>query len=149
MAEDTQPGHRILEILYEDHFGDNDSNLQTADIADKIDGIDKSQVSQILGNLDNAGFVNKSGTPKLTHDGLRSVLNQKEREEQAAHRDREHRTNNSIKYLTIALVLVGGLRAVAVNLQMFSDSKRLLISAGGAALIVIAMLVMLRFQVNQ
>jgi hypothetical protein len=144
MAEDTQPGHRILEILYEDHFGDDDSNLQKADIADKIDGVDQSQVDQILGNLDSAGFVNKSGTPKLTPDGLRSVLDQKEREEQATHRDREHRTNNSIKYLTIALVLVGGLRAIAVNLQLFTDLERFLISVGGAALIVIGMFVMLR-----
>ena len=149
MANETQPGHRILELLYEDHFGADDSNLTTDDIAAEIEDVDKDQVKRILGNLDYAGFVDRAGTPKLTPHGLKAVLDQKEREERATHRDREHRTNDSIKYLTVALVLVGGLRAAAVNLQMFTDFKRLLISVGGAGLIIAVMIVMLWSQVDQ
>lgn len=150
MTGDTETGHRILEILYEDHFGDDDTNLQSDDIAEKINGVDEPQVNQILGNLHQADLVDKpSRTPKLTSEGIRVVLDQKEREarqnereerkaeraERQEDRKREIRINKSVAYLTIALVLAGGFQGIARNLVYFSAKERLIYSIIGAAAI--------------
>lgn len=154
MTDDTETGHRILEILYEDHFGDDDTNLKSDDIAEKIDDVDESQVNQILGNLGQADLVDKSGTPKLTSEGIKVVLDQKEREkrqnerkerkaeraERQEDRKREIRINKSVAYLTIALVLAGGFQGVARNLVYFSAWERLIYSIIGAAAIFVVTL---------
>lgn len=143
MAEDAPPGHRILKILYEDHFRATESNEQIDDLDDKLEDVSRSDIDTILGNLKNAGFITKKNPPKLSADGVEVVLNQKEREERAEHRTREHRVNQSIKYLTIALVLVGGLQAVALNLDLFTEKWRFYYSLIGAGVIVVAMIIFL------
>ncbi|WP_143025235.1 hypothetical protein [Haloplanus vescus] len=150
MTGNAEAGHRILEILYEDHFGDDDTNLQSDDIAGKIDGVDESQVKQILGNLHQADLVGRpTRTPKLTSEGIKVVLDQKEREERQNEREerklereerqedrkREIRINKSVAYLTIALVLAGGFQGVARNLVYFSPKQRLIYSLVGAVAI--------------
>lgn len=143
MTEDTPPGHRILEILYEDHFGATESNEQIDDLDDKLDDVDRSDIDTILGNLLSAGFIEKKNPPKLSTEGVEVVLAQEERKERQKHRKREHRVNQSIKYLTIALVLVGGLQAVALNLDYFTKEWRFYYSLAGAGLIILAMIVLL------
>lgn len=160
MNGDAEAGHDILEILYEDHFGDDDTNLKSDDIAEEIDGVDEPQVNQILGNLHQAGLVERpSRVPKLTSEGIKVVLDQKEREERQKEREerkaerrerqedrkREIRINKSVAYLTIALVLAGGFQGVARNLVYFSELERLIYSIIGAAAIFFVTLVFLLY----
>lgn len=165
MTGNPEVGHKILEILYQDHFGDDDTNLDSSDIAGRLEDIDESQVNQILGNLHQAELLEKpTRIPKLTSKGISVVLEQREREARAEERedraqerkardserdarqeDREEqiKINRSIQYLTVALVLAGGFQGVTRNLQYFSEINRFIYSVAGAVGVFVIMVVLL------
>lgn len=142
-------------VLYEDHLGIEDSNLKAEDIAEKVEGVKTPQVTQILGNLAKGDLVeNHTRTPKLTAEGIKVFLDENEREERRKEREerkeeretreeerserrrirkRDHRINRSIALLTLALVLTGGLQAVALNFDYYSEKTALDYAGYGAA----------------
>ncbi|WP_147298718.1 hypothetical protein [Haloferax sp. Atlit-47N] len=148
LDESVTTGHKILKLLYEDHLGDSESNLKTGQIAEKIDGVEKDEVSRIVGNLGSAGLLSRQrNPPKLSNDGIMLVhrINEHEaihQERQARRQFREHEknSNKSIQLLTFALVLTGCLQAVSANIGPDSSLKAFIGSLSAAAVIFLAVM---------
>jgi len=136
MSQDLEPGQEIIMLLYKDHFGTDDSNISTQELADEIDNIDSSQAKLILANMATAGLIEKKNPPKLSVDGYKVAKDIKEREQRNQFRKREIRINKSIEGLTIALVLAGSLQAISLNMDKFSNQARFEYSVLGAVGIV-------------